>query len=445
MTLSRAEVGAEAFPLAMRLGRPRIWPALPPHDGISFDAATGLVTIKAPGGAPVVTPLASAFTFTGGNQGYYRNAAGLLVQGATNTPRIEYGSNGALLGLLLEASRTNVARNSADLSAGTWTKSNCSISTGAAADGTTRNVRIVEDNASAIHGVIAGMTITANTTYCLSAIVEPAGRQFAFMYGINTDQFGALFDFVNLTSAQIIAGTSTINQRGIVPWGNGKYLIWVSGVLNAASTTLNFVGGPATSLSVPAGYTYAGDGASGIKMEFIQVEQGAFPSSRILTAGSSVARTADSCIRTLASEFSATAGSVVVAGVTQPGPDAAFGQSIWALSDGTTNERFNLIRVAGATSLDHRVVDGGVLQNTGTDVVITNSARFKSAMAWAANDLAASFNGAAALTDASMTLPTVTQCELGTVAGASTGNCHIRAFDYYPTRLANTVLQQLSA
>lgn len=444
MTLSRAEVGAESFPLAMRLGQPRVWPALPPHDGISFDAGTGLVTVKAPGGAPVVTPLASAFTFTSGNQGYYRNAAGLLVQGATNTPRIEYGSNGALLGLLLEAGRTNVALNSANLSAGTWTKSNCSIAAATAADGTSRSIKIVEDGATAIHGVIAGMTITANTTYCLSAIVEPAGRQFAFMYGINTDQFGAIFDFVNLTSAQIIAGTSTINQRGIVPWGNGKYLIWVSGVLNAASTTLNFVGGPATSLSVPAGYTYAGNGSSGINMEFIQVELGAFPSSRILTAGTSVSRTADVCTRTLGSEFSATAGSVVVVGRASAGQDASVLQDVWEINDTTAANRLLFFRPNASDAARFNVFVASAGQGP-LDAVFVNSANYKAAMAWASNDLALSFNGAAVVTDSAASLPTVTQLQLGNTLGAGQANGHIRAFDYYPTRLANSVLQQLSA
>ena len=60
------------------------------HDGISYSASSGLVTIKAPGAAPVTSALTSAFTFTGGNQSMYRGANGLLLQSVTNTPREKF-------------------------------------------------------------------------------------------------------------------------------------------------------------------------------------------------------------------------------------------------------------------------------------------------------------------------------------------------------------------
>lgn len=441
MTLSRAEVGAESFPLAMSLGRPRIWPAQTFHDGIDYDAATGRVILKAPGAAPVISSLTSAFTFSGGAESWHRNGNGLLVQSAVNTPRIEYDANGACLGLLMELNKTNVALNSANLAAGSWTKSACSIGAVVpSVDGTNRSIRIVEDGTSAIHGVIAGMTITANTNYCLSAIVSPQGRQFAYMYGINTDQFGCIFDFVNLTTANIIAGTSTITQKGIIPWGGGRFLIWVSGVLNAASTTLNFVGGPATSLSAPGGYTYAGDGASGITMEYIQVEAGQFPTSRLLTVGSAVARTFDSCTRALGSEFSATAGTAVCEFTTSGGQDVS-GQAAYAFDDGTSNESIRLIRPALSDILRLNHVDGAVAQAT-FDSAITNRTRYVSAYAWQANDFAHSVNGGAVVTDASGTIPTTPTLYL---SGTAPLNGHIRRFRYWPTRLPNSVLQQLSA
>lgn len=444
MTLRAQLAGRLAFPLGFNLGRSKLWPDASVHDGISFSAATGLVAIKAPGGAPSVQSLTSAFTFTSGNQGYFRNRNGVLVPSVTNSPRVEYDANGAVLGLLMEASRTNVALNSADLSAGTWTKSQCTIGTANSADGTVRNTRIIEDNTTNIHGIIAGVAVTANSTYCLSAIVRPAGRQFCFLYGTNVDQFGAIFDFVNLTSAQIISGTSTINQRGIIPWGGGRFLVWVSGVLNAASTVLNFVGGPATSLSVPSGYTYAGDNTSGVEMEFIQIELGAFPSSRILTAGTAVARTADVCIRTLGTEFSATAGTMVVQGRASGGQDSTSGQCVYTFDDTTLSNRVGLVRVAATDSARLNSFNAGVSQFA-LDATFTNLSPFKASAAWAANDVAFSFNGAAPLAAATLAVPTMTRLSLGNGASTAQGNCHIRSFDYYPTRLDNATLQRLAA
>jgi hypothetical protein len=347
-------------------------------------------------------------------------------------------STGNCLGLLMEASKQNLSLNNRDLSAGTWTKSNCTISSSTSIDGTARSVRIVEDSTNSIHGVIAGVTVTANTTYCLSAIVTPQGRQFAYMYGTNTDQFGAIFDFVNLTSAQILAGTSTINQRGIIPFGNGKFLIWVSGVLNAASTVLNFVGGPAISLSSPAGYTYLGDGASGINMEYIQIELGSFPTSRIPTAGSPVTRAAESCTRSLGTEFNATAGTVVMSGRTGFGTDAN-AQFFYNFDDNTTNERIGVVRLGGGTTMSARIFDGGAAQLASADTV-ANLTAFKSAVAYASADLAASLNGGA-LTTAAGALPTLTVLAIGTqVSTVAPANGHIRTFRYYPKRESNAFL-----
>jgi hypothetical protein len=383
------------------------------------------------------------FTFTrAAPDATFLGADGLLKTATTNVPRIEYGQGGVCLGLLMEASKQNIALNNADLSNGTWTKSDCTISSSTSIDGTTRNIRIVENSASAIHGVVAGMTVTANTTYCISAIVSPQGRQFAFLYGINTDQFGAVFDFVNLTSAQIISGTSTINQRGIIPFGNGKFLIWVSGVLNAASTTLNFVGGPATSLSVPAGYTYLGDGASGINMEYIQVELGSFPTSRIPTAGSAVTRAADSCTRALGAEFSTTTGTLSASAKFSAGQAPSPAPTLVAFNDGTTGKTILLNRGSLADTIKLGIVDT-VIQVNSDGATLANSALFKIAAAWEVNNASVVVNGGAIVPDTVGTIPTgLTTMSVGhqSPSANSQFSGHIRVLRYYPTRESDAFL-----
>jgi hypothetical protein len=217
------------------------------------------------------------------------------------------------LGLRFDPSRTNVALQSQELDNVAWTKSNCTITANSttllAPDRTPTMDTVVEDATLNIHGVVAGMTVTAGATYCLSAYVRPAGRTMVFMYGINVDQYGAIFDLVGGTAANITSGVGTVTDKGIINLGDGIYRVWVSGVLNGAATTLNFVAGPAISTAVPAGYTYTGDGASGIQMWGIQVELGNSPSSYIHTSSTSVTRAADLAVRTFGAEYSATEGT----------------------------------------------------------------------------------------------------------------------------------------
>jgi hypothetical protein len=361
----------------------------------------------------------------------------------TTTATAYTTSTGNCLGLLMEASKQNVVLNNANLSAGTWTPSNITISSSTSIDGTSRNIRIVEDSASAIHGIIAGVTITANTTYCLSAIVTPQGRQFAYMYGTNTDQFGAIFDFVNLTSAQILAGTSTINQRGIIPFGNGKFLIWVSGILNAASTVLNFVGGPATSLSVPGGYTYLGDGASGINMEYIQIELGSFPTSRIPTAGSAVTRAGDSCVRTLGAEFNASQGTLVLQGRNSGGQ--AGRQVFCAFSNGSVSDTIPFVRPGSSDLLQLRI-EAASANQTSMGATLTNFVNFKAAGFYAINDTDLYINGGVTAPDTTVTLPTgITTLGIGCeFSGTSQCNGHVRSFRYYPKRESTAFLARES-
>ncbi len=70
----------------------------------------------------------------------------------------------------------------------------------------------------------------------------------------------------------------------------------------------------------------------------------------------------------------------------------------------------------------------------------------KSATGYKVNDYAFSLNGASALTDTVCTVPTtVDRLVLGNQGGYSVYlNGHIAKLIYYPARLTNTKLQQLS-
>lgn len=413
------------------------------EDGIHLNFAKGVYYVKSARSPANVNSFTNLFTFTrAAPDAYFINQQGVMVAATTNVPRINY-TNGVCDGILHERSAQNVALNNGNLGAGTWTKSNCTAASTTSIDGTSRTVRVVEDSANAIHGVIAGMTITANTTYCMSAIVKAQGRNFAFMYGINTDQFGAIFDLANLTATNILSGTSTIAEKGVIPLGGDRFLCYVSGVLNAASTTLNFVGGPAVSNSVPAGYTYQGNGTSGVDMEFIQVELGRFPTSRIVTAGSAVTRAADNSSRTLSTEVPAHfPGTVRVTGRAAYGQHASENQFFFSF-DNVGTDRVIFHRPLNTDLARFRIFTATVGQGS-IDGTFVNGAKFVASMAWNTNDLALSFNNAAVLTNSSASFGSApTTLTIGSESTFSQGNNAITSFDYWPERVNNSILRGL--
>lgn len=416
------------------------------HDGISLNFQTGQHYVKAIGGVLARGALTDFFTFTGGNQSMYMGPAGLLVASATNTPRIEYDANGNCLGLLMEAARTNLAIQSADLTGYSLTNVTVGGNAIAAPDGTTTADSITETVTSGVHragGTNIGVANAVNTFSCfVKAGLRSVGR---LRLGGASGSTLAVFNLSTVTiTPSSPSGNGTCTAATITALANGWYRVTATGVPDSTSG-LTFQ----PSIDLDDGsltFSYAGNSGSVAMYAWgLQVEQAAFASSYIPTTTGSVVRTSDSCIRTLGSEFSATAGTVVVQGRSSAGQDAANGTHFWGLDDGTGNERIRFFRALASNTARLQVTDGGVTQAL-RDFTFTNSTAFKSAAAWEVNDFAHSMNGQDVLADAAGTIPTVTTLGIGmTLAGAEPANGHIRVFDYYPKRLPNADLVRLAA
>jgi hypothetical protein len=421
------------------------------HDGISYSAETGRVVLKAVGAAPTITTLTSAFTFTGGNQSMYMGPAGLLVASATNTPRIEYDASGNCLGLLMEAARTNLALQSQTFDNASWTKSASAVTANqlAAPDGTTTAEKFDETAGTAVHFMQNALAyvISAGATYTATIFAKAGERNF-LQIGFDdgtADGGHATFDLSLGTVTQSAnKGTGSGIVASIVSAGSGWYRLRVTTVVSAGALTGRMFVVLSTSGTPGFAPSYAGTASNGCYIWGAQVEAGAFPSSYIPTTTTSVARTADSCIRTLGSEFSATAGTVVVAGRASGGQEAALGQSVWEFNNNTAAERWRQFRAQGTdTNRTQVTVASAALGNMDAGS-FTNSATFKSAAAYANNDYATSFNGAAVQTLA-VAVPTLSHLNLGMSINAIPMNGHIRRFDYYPTRQPNPFLVSASA
>lgn len=382
-----------------------------------------------------------------GNQVEAGSAASNYAVTTTAAPQ-HVNSSPVALGYFSEAARTNLSLQAEVVDDAAWTKSNTSITANSATapDGSVTADTVVENGATAQHLVqqinVAGLT--ASTVYTASKFVKSGGRtrgRLLFIDSAQTDGVGVSFDLVAGTSAPtVVFGTGTLTASGITPYANGWFRVWVSGAMNNAKTA----GGIYLNTRDGAGNdSYLGDTVSGFYVWGGQLEAGAFPTSYIPTTAASVPRAADSGLRTLGPEFSATAGTVVVAGRASGGQSNGADDHFWSFDDGTANEIIRLFRVNLSDNSQTQFRDGGVTQ-AGLNATFSNLTTFKSADAWSLDDFARSFNGAAVTTDALGTIPTMTTVRIGSGPSVGPSNGHILRFDYYPTRLPNDFLVRKS-
>lgn len=177
-------------------------------------------------------------------------------------------------------------------------------------------------------------------------------------------------------------------------------------------------------------------------VQYAQLEAGSFATSFIPSAGASVTRAASAGPIT-STNFSAwytalaAVGTFTVQGIRPPGAGTA-----WQVDDGTASNRMAL-RFDAAGAAFFTVVVGGATQADINAGSVSAGGAFKLAVRWGANDFAASLNGAAVVTDATGTVPTVDRARLGADTTATTLNSTLARVAAYAAK-TNAQLVSLS-
>ena len=367
----------------------------------------------------------------------------------TAGPRFDHvysGGQWASRGLLIEEQRTNLAQRSEDFGNAYYNKSDSSISANqiAAPDGATTADKLVENTANAIHYFSSSGYMTTNQTYACSIFVKAAERNWVKIYIWNgSTSLGAWF---NLSSGTIGTTESGITSS-IQNFGNGWYRCSIT---RAVSSGLIENGFGVILATADNSVTYTGDGSSGVYVWGSQVEAGSFSTSYIGTTSSSVTRSADVCQITgtsFGSMWNQGEGSFAFEADTFSNSTAV--ARYYYFDDSATGNQ-----IIGAVTLDATGNTGGdyvaSYAYTGSyqALLLSQPARplAKSAFGWKLNDFASSLNGAAVITDLSGSIPTgINRLALGATSGsAQMLNGHIAKLIYYPARLTNAKLQQLS-
>lgn len=369
-------------------------------------------------------------------------------------PRIQHSVTGQRLGYLSENSRTNQFLWSQSADNAAWSLSLTTVSANVinAPDNTITGDKIIETAALGEHrGHRQFPSVGAGTMVNMSVFAKAGERtQIALRVLDNAIPSDGAFCAYNLSTGAIVAGqpstigTATLVSARMFPYADGWYRCDLTVKANATVTT--YV--TDTFLYNDVGATnYTGDGISGAYFWGAQFEVGQKATSYIPTTSTGVGRNADTLFRTaVGDEYNTTEGTVVAIGYAPDGIEASNGQNVWAISDNTSNNRIGLLQaIVGVTA--RGLVTVGAANQCLLDATFTSSARFKSAFTWKQDSFAHSFNGAAALTDNSGTIPgfpPIDRIEVGCFGGGNNLNGIIESVDFYPYQMQTNDLVKAS-
>ena len=269
-------------------------------------------------------------------------SAGLLG----DMPRLDYSGGASSASLLLEPSRTNTTSNSEYLDGHSKTR-----------------VEFVHNAATSPQGVVNAVefndTATIGTHFFKAAGNQTNGAILSFFAKQNTHRYvqagppssigkRVFFDLQDGVMATI--GADAEDYYGIEDYGNGWYRCYIEVANNESCAIFTAAGDGSSS----AHNNYTGDG-SGVYLYGLQVEANvSYHTSYIPTYGTAVARAADSCSVTGASDVIGQTEGTIYAEYESPIDNPASSLFI-SISDGTLNNTI-LFGVPGADTNKIRVV-----------------------------------------------------------------------------------------
>jgi hypothetical protein len=361
-----------------------------------------------------------------------------------SAPRFDHNpTTGESLGLLVEEQRTNLLLRSEEFDNASWTQNGVTVTPNASqspAGGTTADLVAVSSSggSKSILCNIASLTVASN--YTLSFYAK-AGASSTVAAGLLSTTFLGLYNFT-LTGAGSVSAAVAGVSAAITLVGNGWYRCQLTVTTTSVGATL-LIYPNSTSNSI-------GDS---IYLWGAQLEAGAFPTSYIPTTAAAVTRNADVASITgsaYSSWFtSANENTFYVEGIkTQAN---APGGTFYCGSNNTLNAIVGGWIAYNATGAKPRVQSRhgsvrGDTQNNAAD--LSAGSLFKGVSCTSTDTFAAVSNGSLVASAA-----TPVQIDWGTSLaigwfpnGGYTGalNGHIRRLTFWPQRLADSTLQQIT-
>ena len=238
-------------------------------------------------------------THTRASSATYADGDGVIQSATTNTPRFDHNpATGESLGLLVEEARTNLLNRSdlGSIGALSGTTRTLTTETNPAGEAESRKLQCTAENAT--HRISIGSS-SANTVTVSAFVKKDTHRYVNIGYGGLSNSFTALFDIEpGLTSDRLLgqgikgnASNNTNISAGYQDYPNNWVRIWATGTTTGSNGFSLQLAENATAFSLN---NWTADGTEAIYVWGGQLEDdAAFPSSLILTNGSTVTRAAD--------------------------------------------------------------------------------------------------------------------------------------------------------
>jgi hypothetical protein len=408
-----------------------------------------------------------SITFTRASDATYFDADGVLQTAANDTPRFDHDpatAGNPSRGLLIEESRTNLLQRSEEFDDAYWTADDASITANAATSpsGTTTADKLVENSATSTHRVRRTQITHAGTAATVTATVfakaaERSQLQIDVIAVVGSDSTGGRATF-NLSAGTVGAfagtqtgtGTAGTGSASITAVGSGWYRCVV--VLNPTAGITPTSNQVYFSLNNGTSNSYTGDGTSGLYLWGAQLEVGAFPTSYIPTTSAAVTRAADGVSVTPISSFYNTAEGTMFAEVQFPYASAAYATANRILNFGTNGSGNNQNEIrfnqSGGNQLMYLPQDGVGTAAQINSTTVAAGDTVKLAAGYAVDNFAFARAGSLVGTDTSGTVATTqTHMVIGSrrIANSTdTATAYYRKIAYWPKRLTNTLLEQLT-
>ena len=373
-------------------------------------------------------------------------------------PRIEYGSDGSLKGLLIEEQRTNLVLDSNDPTTVNWATTTTTASqdlTGP--DGVANSAWTLEDADIGAYSqnrvlltIPAAATTYVTSFYVLKDSDETRFPEFQLQVtgGTSVRHFIRINTATGATTATQNNGGSYIDVEDCGNWWRISFDITNAGtntalslkILPVSSTTLAGSGNSSPTLTGSIGF-YG-----------IQIEVGDTPSSYIPTSGSQQTRSADvASIPVSAFGYNQQAGTVVVEFATLATFGSRANDGVLSLRD-NSSDKHDLVRMYLSVSDNLTVQVKSNSSNvfaTGIQTDLPEQSETKVAIGFTSGSYAASVDGGVAQSLSTNTAYPVageiTELAIGELNGSDYLNGHIKSIQYYPRRLTNAQLQELTA
>lgn len=315
-----------------------------------------------------------------------------------------------------------------------------------APDGTTTADKLVENaTASALHFAHNAVAVTTGTTYSISVFVKAAERSWVAV-GVGGTGFGTHGLYVDLSTGTAGLTIGTPIATNIQAYPNGWYRVSVTQIATDTSGELQV-----RLASGNGGFTYTGDGTSGLYVWGAQLENGTFATSYIPTAGTTATRVADRASITgsnFSSWFNPIEGTINIDYRT--GLKAANTRVFQINNTATPNT--DAIDFVSGNSLEgggsFLILNNGILYNTGENVGLAQRLNtvFKLTGAYRENDTATANNQLGNLyRRADTPIPSGLDQVVFAQWNFSSILCgHIQRVTYWPIRLPNITVLTLA-